>query len=425
MHKTKRSALFVLFIFLCGTLHSQTRISAPYSIFGVGELQQSVTSRNLSMGGIYNGIRHPLQINYVNPASYTSFDKQSFLFEANLAGTFKTQKTETISQSHNYASPGSFLLGFPITKNIGTSIGLVPYSKVGYKVTNTVTNDDGMEARYKYEGDGGLNIFYMGTGIKLSEKFSAGINAGYMFGKINKTKSVDFPLDTLYFYGFKENRGIYPQGFYFDIGLQYHEKLKEGLSLNIGAEISPEANLNVNREITAESFITEIYGKDTIRDIEEDGKMAIPISYSTGITLHKKDAWLIGADFSSQQWEDYRYFGEPGSHLTNNYSVSLGGKYIPNKFALKNFLNKIEYQAGLRYRENYILMADNPFNEFGVSFGLGIPIYKKHAGKSIINIGGEYGTRGALEKNGYKENFFNFVFSINIYEIWFIKRKYD
>lgn len=425
MHKINRPALFVLFIILCGTLHSQTRISAPYSIFGVGELQQSVTSRNLSMGGIYNGIRHPLQINHVNPASYTSFDRQSFLFEANLAGTFKNQKTNTISQSHNYASPGSFLLGFPIAKNIGTSIGLVPYSKIGYKITNTVINDDGMQARYKYEGDGGLNIFYIGTGVKLSEKFSAGINAGYMFGKINKTKSVSFPLDTLFFYGFKENRGIYPQGLYFNIGLQYHEKLNEDLSLNIGAEISPEAELSVNQELLSKSFVNEIYGKDTIQDIEKDGKMAIPISYSSGFTLYKKDVWLVGADFSSQQWEDYRYFGKPGSHLTNNYSVSLGGKYIPNKFALKNFLNKIEYQAGLRYRKNYILMEDSPFNEFGVSFGLGIPIYKKHAGKSIINIGGEYGTRGALEKNGYKENFFNFVLSINIYEIWFIKRKYD
>lgn len=55
-------------------------------------------------------------VNPQNPASYTSFDSLSFVFEAGMRSTFNTLKTMTLSESASSAGLDFMYFGFPVTK---------------------------------------------------------------------------------------------------------------------------------------------------------------------------------------------------------------------------------------------------------------------------------------------------------------------
>ncbi|NJO70047.1 MAG: hypothetical protein HC830_12885, partial [Bacteroidetes bacterium] len=62
--------------------------------------------------------------------------------------------------------------GFRITPKWATSIGIAPYSSVGYNI-NTSKQVEGSTDTYNIdiEGSGGLNQFYWGNSYKITRKF--------------------------------------------------------------------------------------------------------------------------------------------------------------------------------------------------------------------------------------------------------------
>ena len=104
---------------------AQTRISSPYSRYGIGDLQNDKYQRNLAIGGISFGYRNSNSINYTNPASYTAFDTTSFVFETGINSRFIQISSSSVSQKSNYTSLGYIVLGFPVTKWWGASVGLL------------------------------------------------------------------------------------------------------------------------------------------------------------------------------------------------------------------------------------------------------------------------------------------------------------
>lgn len=61
----------------CFTAIAQT----PYSQYGYGTLDDNATGAQRSMGGTGIGMRNNLQINIMNPASYTAIDSLTFMFD--------------------------------------------------------------------------------------------------------------------------------------------------------------------------------------------------------------------------------------------------------------------------------------------------------------------------------------------------------
>lgn len=61
-------------------------------------------------------------------------------------------------------------------------------------------------------------------------------------------------------------------------------------------------------------------------------------------------------------------------------------------------------------------------NEFGISFGLGLPA---GAYLSNINLGVEYGKRGTKAANLVEEQFLNVFVSLSLNDKWFQKRKFN
>ena len=80
------------------------------------------------------------------------------------------------------------------------------------------------------------------------------------------------------------------------------------------------------------------------------------------------------------------------------------------------------YRAGMRYEDTGLVVNGENINEFGISFGVGLPVGRLF---SNINVGFEVGSRGTTNAGLVKENFFNTFISLSLNDRWFVKTLYD
>ena len=413
-----------LAILMSFTAFSQTRIGSPYSRYGVGDLQNNIYLRNISMGGISIGYRNSGSINYSNPASYTAIDTNTFVFEAGLNSQASHLYTTDQSQVSNYSSLSYLVFGFPVTKWWKSSLGLLPYSNVGYKIADYQTMPEVGKLKYIYEGSGGLNQFYWGNAFKVKD-FSFGFNTSLIFGYLNKTSTLENP-DSLTFLDLRSSNSIHVTDFMFNYGVQYQKKYKNNFQLCIGLTYSASTKLIAKQDSFAYTFVSAGEGYETIKDtlVNTDntkGKIVMPQSIGLGFTMGKKDKWLIGMDCQMQNWKKFSMFGEKDS-LDNSLSASFGAEYIPNNFAVSGYWKKVHYRVGARFAQTYLQLHNDQLNEYSVSFGLGLPIKRS---KTMLNLGFELGERGTTNNNLIKEQYARFILSLSIVEPWFYKHKFD
>ena len=79
--------------------------------------------------------------------------------------------------------------------------------------------------------------------------------------------------------------------------------------------------------------------------------------------------------------------------------------------------------TGIRTKKTGLKINGESINEFGISFGVGLPVGNNFL--SNANLGFEFGNRGTTNKNLIKENFINFQLSLSLNDRWFQKRKFD
>src|SRR5512137_2782840 len=79
-HKLK-IAFFLLFLPLAISVNGQKLINSPYSRFNLGSLTATGSYRSLAMGGMGTSLRENRSVFFSNPASYSSMDTISFVFD--------------------------------------------------------------------------------------------------------------------------------------------------------------------------------------------------------------------------------------------------------------------------------------------------------------------------------------------------------
>ncbi len=423
----KRILSLLLILFIFSETHAQTGISSPYSRFGVGRLEsKNVNARLQGMGGISTAISSNRFVNPANPASYASFDSLSFLLNTGFNMGQITFKTTSESEVGTNASINYFSMGFPINRWWHTGVGVLPYSKISYNVEIPFKNEQTGDYTKAFTGEGGLNQVYIGNAFSLGKHWSVGVNFNYIFGRNTANSLVFFPDSSLYA-NTKASSRLLANDFVFDYGILYKTKLGEHYRLNIGASYGQQIKLNVKRDFLLTSMFGGVDGNveyvlDTIAyNPSEKGTILIPANLGFGMLLENNDRWMIGADFNWQQWEKYRAFGQSDS-LINSWKFAMGGQYTPNFTSISGYWKRVTYRAGMRYGQTYLKINGMPVNEFGISFGLGLPLPRT---LTTVDLSLEVGRTGTTEKGLIQENFVNFTLGVSLYERWFVKRKYD
>ena len=169
------------------------------------------------MGGLRYGLMQPFNINFANPASYSGLLLTTF--DVGGSASMYEEYTSTSFHSHQYNAQFAYLsMGFPlIPKKWGLSFGILPFSEVGYNMNEQQFNAAGDAEQHIYEGSGGLNEFYLGTGFSLGKNFYFGVNASYIFGSINQLRKIEYPDNS--YYNAKLTDETYVGDFHFNAGL--------------------------------------------------------------------------------------------------------------------------------------------------------------------------------------------------------------
>ena len=403
----------------------QSRISSPYSRFGIGDLMNNNSVSNMAMGGISYGLSSPYFVNPANPATYMSFDTLSFIFDVGAHANQTKLITNDLSQDATYASLAYLKFGFPVTRWWRSSFGLLPYSNTGYNMIDEEVEENIGSVSRSYQGSGGYNQFYFGNSFALNKNFSVGFNLTYLFGTVDKSRATTFP-DSAYRLNYKEISSTKLHDLSLNYGLYYKWQGENGYQLGAGLVFSNGTNISATENLLGYRYFLSSTGIDQVIDTllnkpSVKGQIFLPGSIGGGLTFGKSDKWLVGADYQLQMWNKYTYFGVSDS-LKNSMRISLGGEYTPSASTVSSYLQRITYRAGVRYSNSFLELRGQQINEFGISFGFGLPLPRT---RSTINFAAEIGTRGTTNANLIKENYVRFTLGLSIFERWFIIRKYD
>ncbi len=435
-NKSKLILTVSLTMWLTFPVFAQVSISSPYSRYGLGELNFSKTSFLSSMSGTSVGLMGTNIINYSNPASYSAFREKSFLFDASALIYPRILKNDQTTEQTLFASLNNLQFAFPLAPKWGISLGVFPYSSIGYKLKNEEIIDSVGIVNYAYEGWGGLNTFYIGTGLEVVDGLSVGANMNYYFGNIDRVRIAVF--DTTGFLNSRLTNKVNISDVNFNIGLQYRilfnkitesdgikQKTFSGYSLTLGLNGGNAASLNAKENILAEQMTGSTpyaTALDTVSFIE-NRKTAVnlPLSLSGGVFLEKQHRWMAGVDLNWQKWSDYSANGIQDS-LQNTLRISAGGAIYPKEKPTGGMLQRSVVLLGAHYYNNYLELKNTPLTQYGISFGLAMPV--RRTGTSL-QISLELGKTGTTTNNLIEETYGKLRIGVSISETWFHRRKYD
>lgn len=427
-----KKGLIVLTLLVSVSVFSQRTVSSPYSFFGVGEEFKPRTVEQISMGGLgaaYNSLYH---INLSNPAAAAYLRYSTYTF--GLLNNDLTINDGTTKQSATTTSLSYFSIGFPIGQKAGAHFGLQPVSAMGYSlVSNVYDSSNTLTEITRFAGDGGLNRIYGSFGIFAAKNLSVGLEAGFVFGRIEnsiRTQRAGVLLATKNVETANVKTGA------IKLGVQYKKELKNKLILDVGATLKLSNTFNARGREYLYSLSVGVDDfespRDTVYDVPLSGKLKNPLEVVVGLGLGKESKWYLGAEYEGQGAVNAEGFFNT---VNNAYAfgssnrISVGGFYIPNINSINGYWKRIKYSAGLRFEDTGLLVngsstanAFTSIKDFGMSFGLSLPLGR---GLSNMNLGVEYGKRGTTSNGLIQENYFNVRVGLSLNDIWFIKRRID
>ncbi|AUP78591.1 outer membrane protein transport protein [Flavivirga eckloniae] len=415
--------------------YGQEGTASPYSFYGIGSLKFKGTVENRSMGGI-SVFNDSIHINLRNPASFAGKNMEVFNNEARpvkftVGGSHSSISLKSDSGTDQTSSTtfDYLALSIPMGK-FGFGFGLLPYTSVGYKLE--ASNDNG-EVESRFRGEGGLNKAFLGLGYQITDGLSIGVDAHYNFGNIQNSAilfSFDSDGQPLQNYSQENNRSDL-SGLNFNLGLTYRRMLTDKLQLSSAVTYTPESKIVSKNQRSISTINSGTNRGSTINvDLEADGlletDLTLPSKFSIGAGIGKPRSWFVGAEYTSQKMSNFSnelYTNSAVSQVYEDASTfSLGGFYIPQYDSYTSYLKRTVFRAGLRYEKTGLNIENESINEFGISFGVGLPVGNF---LSNANLGVEVGRRGTTNNGLIQENFVNFQISLSLNDRWFQKRKYD
>lgn len=429
--------------FLCVgvvSLAKAQNINSPYSRYGLGDVLPVQNILNRGMGGIGTAYFDPLSINYLNPASYGRLQTVTLDFGVEV-DNLTIRSIDPVRKFSNASPIISYInLGLPIIKrkNPTTGVkeavfsvvaGLRPMTRINYKIIRNErlggTINDSIASLF--EGNGGSQQAYLGGGFRVGN-FTAGINAGYLFGSKDYSTRRVFLNDTVAYYKSNHQTQTNYNGFVFNAGVQYSTKLGKKMMLRLGAQSSFEQRLKGKRDLIRETFEYDANGATFRYDsvyAEQDvkGNITLPASYSVGFMLDYTNRWSVGVDYTSTKWSKYKFYGETDP-VQDSWELHVGGQLIP--VGGKSYWSNVAYRTGFTYGTDYVNVGNRELPKWIFSVGAGLPMRRVNYSNqtTIINTSFEFGQRGN-NKNSVKESLFRLSVGLSMSDIWFIKRRYD
>jgi hypothetical protein len=454
MYRFKISVIIALVIVVSSHSIAQKLTKSPYSVYGLGELNNGEYATFMAMGNALTATTDSTVVNQNNPASYAYISRYRPLFQIALNGKFSKFSDANNASKANQLGLNQFQLGFPVLKNWGGSFGLTPFSSTGYLITSSNIVDGDTISQKINEGTGTISQFHVGTAYKHKFKhsqLSIGMNARYLFGSSTKIQSFEYAQFVDYGIHSRVERATRIKSLTYDFGAIFEKQFSKN-SFAIGLTYSPQIKIKAKQDILSYAYYESFYNNfnyffdeiDTVENtVNDDGVINLPAAYKFGGEFRfqskaddKTSLMILKADLKYQEWSKYyeEFNGfRNDSIFKDRLSTSLGFQFSPHtgRQARNNIIpwfGKLHYRIGVDYTLSQLYVNSVQLTNYGISFGLGIPVPVGNSNTNI-NLGAKFGSLGTTQNNLIKEDYIGVYFGVTIspgfYDRWFLKRKYD
>jgi len=414
-----------LFISVAG--FAQLNNTSAYSFFGIGDKNTAYTTEQASMGGVGVNFGEMHRLNLSNPASNASLNFTNYTLALVSKNIGYEQNGITQRGSATYIS--YLAMGFNIGTRAGLSFGLLPNTTVGYDLVSREYDDDrNTTEATSYRGEGGTNKVFLGFGYSPVKGLNLGVQGNYVFGKIENS-IVSQIIGASFATRYETISNV--QGFSLNAGIQYKTKISDNVNVYVGGNFNLESEVKSNEKeyLYSAGLISVDSAKDTILSNSGMGYLRNPLKSTVGLGFGRDNKWYLGVDYSFQEAINLRgsVYNNPTVMYQDYERIAIGGFYTPKYNSILKYWNRVTYRAGFHVEQSGLMIDSekdggdfNAIDNYGISFGIGLPVGKQ---LSNLNFGFEYGKRGDSKSNLVQENFFNFRMSISLNDKWFKKQQ--
>ncbi|TVZ14994.1 OmpP1/FadL family transporter [Maribacter sp. MAR_2009_72] len=415
MRKNKQQCL-ILIIFLITLYHgraqSEALTSSPYSLYGLGVINQTSIGKFNGLGYSGIGTKSMYELNNLNPSTYALIPQNSFLYDIGVTGEFNNYSNKSTSENKTIINFSNLAFGFRIAENLGAGISLIPYSDVGYSILGVSTNIEGSTQTFESNitGVGGLSDLRLNIGYALTDRFRIGLSTSFLFGNIEENEAFIYNTTT-----FESTEKTNYNGARIGFGMQWD--IMDQITIGATAQLPTSLNGQLKRSVTKNLYGTEISVEDEKTDNVAD--FNLPLELGVGLSLKPIDQITLNADYKKNFWSNTNQSENIGTY-TDQDIFALGLEYVNNPKGYK-YSQRIRYRLGYNYDNGYLNIANKKVEGYNITAGIGIPTSR--GTHSMINLSYSYGSKGILQNVLVKENYHLLSLNLSLEDLWFVKRK--
>ncbi|MBU3027683.1 hypothetical protein KO532_18525 [Zobellia galactanivorans] len=418
MMKMNKALLFSIsisiFLFNLCSIRAQSEglTSSPYSLYGLGAINQSSIGRTNGMGYTGIGLKTSNQINNLNPANFALIPQGSFFYDVGIKGEYNQYSNKADNETKTTLNFSNLAFAFRVAENLGAGISLVPYSEMGYSLVGIKTNIEGSEETFEsnVSGLGGLSELKFNLGYSIIPNFRLGANASFLFGNIEETEAFAINQST-----FSSEETTNYSGIRFGLGMQFD--ISEQLTLGSTVQFPTSLKGNIKRSITKSLDGTEITVEDGASDTSANFNMPLELGIGLSTTLLK--SFTVSADYKKNYWDATGQTESLGSYADQDI-YAIGLEYVKNPSSYK-YADRIRYRTGFNYDNGYLAINGKKVDGYNITAGIGIPVGQRQ--RSMMNLSYSYGSKGQIQNILIKENFHLLTLNLSLEDLWFQKRK--
>lgn len=415
MNKLLILPLYITFLSAIPVLaQSEGLTSSPYSLYGLGVINQTSIGRTNGMG--YSGLamKSDTEINNLNPANFALTPQNSFFYDIGIRGKYNNYSNRINDEARTTVNFSNLALAFRIADRLGAGIALVPYTDVGYTLLGVQTNIEGTEGSFEsnVSGLGGMSDLKLNLGYGITDNLRFGASFSVLFGKIEEKESFQ-----IYNSAFVSTEDTNYSGGRFGLGMQFD--LTNNITIGSTMQFPTSLKGSVRRSVIKSLDGVEIEVEEDESDTVADFKM--PLELGMGLSTNFLKSFTLNADYKKNYWSDTEQTESIGEYVDQDI-YALGLEFVKNPSSYK-YQQRIRYRAGFNYDSGYLVISDSKIEGYNFTAGVGFPMGLGN--NSMLNLSYSYGSTGLIENILIKENYHTLTLNFSLEDLWFRQRKTD
>lgn len=336
---------------------AQNSTNLPTSMYGIGELTTAEGGRLAGMGQTGIALNRTGFLNTQNPAAITRMDTTCFTFDVGATASYARYHFLSEQSSNFTGNPNRFVFGFRMMPLWYTTVGMTPYSSVGYliRTEEPIEGTDGGYVSSTFEGSGGLYRLFLTNAVQLTPDLSVGASLGAIIGKATQSETQEG--STVEYESKKKT-------LYADFGLHYSWERSDKRTWEVGLVFSPSIGLGQDNNLSYSS-------SSTSETVDEDTRVHaqyLPMRIGAGVAT-SNERWTFTADYQYIDWSrntsDYT-----SVDYENQHKFNLGALYVTQPRKPRS----VELMSGIGLSNSYISLKGGKMYYAEVNAGASFPI---------------------------------------------------